>query len=206
MRCLLASMLVATVLIGCTPENSAVGTSQEGQTAPNTAPNAAVQTKPSSDDSRVYRREELKTVTVKLKGKTFHLWVMDTDGKRQEGMMFLRDEDVRDDEGMLFAFPEVQQAGEANGFWMRNTYIPLDIIYISPQGKVVNVGKGEPFNETSVPPAGTYQNVIELKAGTAAKIGLKPGDPVALPKDLKPTSDAMPRDVASADLRLGVTT
>lgn len=114
---------------------------------------------------------------------------MDNGGKRQEGMMFLRDEDVEEDQGMLFAFAEVQQKGEANGFWMRNTYIPLDIIYISPDGQVVNVGKGEPFKETSVPPGGSYQTVIELKGGTAARIGLKPGTRIDLPKNLKPSPD-----------------
>lgn len=143
----------------------------------------------SSDDSRVYRRDDLKVETVQLNGKPFRLWIMDTGGKRQEGMMFLRDGDVEADQGMLFAFSDVQQKGEANGFWMRNTFIPLDIIYISPEGRVVNVGKGEPFNEKPVTPSGSYRNVIELKGGTAARIGLKPGMLVEIPKGLKPTAD-----------------
>ena len=185
-----APFLMLALLAGCAPPPSANVGNAPTNVPPTNVP--AANTAPlSSDASRVFPRSELKVATVTLKGKPFRLWIMDTDPKRQEGMMFLRDEDVEADQGMLFAFPDVQPLGEAGGFWMRNTYIPLDIIYLSPQGRVVNVGKGEPFNETNVPPTGTYQNVIELKGGTAARIGLKAGDRIELPKDLKPTSEPL---------------
>lgn len=154
-------------------------------TPSNATPDATVGR--SSDDSRVYPRAELAVLPVKIKGQAYDLWSMDTGGKRQEGMMFLRDEDVKANQGMLFSFPEEQKGTEANGFWMRNTYLPLDIIYVSKSGRVVSVGKGVPFSEETVKPGGDYRSVIELKGGTAAKIGLKPGDAITLPSGIKAT-------------------
>lgn len=196
MKLLFAAACTLVLLSACAPPPTSSGNVSQSAGSSNGGASNDANVGRSSDDSRVYPRADLKTVTVSLNGKPFKLWVMDTDGKRQEGMMFLRDEDVKDDEGMLFAFPDVQESGEANGFWMRNTYIPLDIIYLSPDGRVVNVGKGEPFSEKTVPPAGSYQNVIELKSGTAERIGLKPGMQVELPKDLKPTSDPLPTEAS----------
>ncbi len=133
----------------------------------------------------MFARRELKVALVTLKGKPFRLWLMDTGAKRQEGMMFLTKDDVADDQGMLFVFNEVQPADKSHGFWMRNCPLGLDIVYVSPGRTVVSVGKGEPYNETSVPPGGDYRWVVELKAGTAARIGLKAGDPAPVPLDVR---------------------
>lgn len=179
---------------GCSPSAPAGGAVSSGGTPvpdpkASTPGNVATTPERSSDESRVYARKDLAVRNVTLAGKPFRLWIMDNGGKRQEGMMFLRDEDVAADQGMLFAFTDVQKGDQSHGFWMRNCPLALDIVYLSPKNTVVNVGKGDPFNETTVPPAGDYKNVIELKQGTAARIGLKPGMAVALPKDLKPVAD-----------------
>ena len=122
----------------------------------------------------------------------FQVEVADTVAETQQGLMWRGS--MPADRGMVFDMARVQGGTRPQAFWMRNTYIPLDIIYLSPQGRVVNVGKGVPFSEETVPPEGSYQSVIELKAGTAERIGLKPGMKVELPKDLKPTSDPPPAD------------
>lgn len=136
--------------------------------------------------NRVHQLSELKKIDVSIKGSPFHLWVMDDVDKRQEGMMFLEDGDVKADEGMVFAFDSVQAAkspdGEPHGFWMHNTLIPLDIVYLSAAGKVVTVAHGKVKDDTTLPSAGDFLNVIELKAGTADRLGLKAGDSVSLPK------------------------
>lgn len=77
--------------------------------------------------------------------------------------------------GMLFPFPEARRAS----FWMMNTYLPLDIIFISPQGRVLNVGEGVPLSEATVESIGLAGAVLELNRGEAARIGLKPGDRIA---------------------------
>jgi uncharacterized membrane protein (UPF0127 family) len=64
-------------------------------------------------------------------------------------------------------------------FWMRNTVIGLDIIFIGADHKVLNIAANAvPYDETSLPSLGDAGCVLELNAGRAAEIGLKPGDTV----------------------------
>ena len=139
-----------------------------------------------ANPNRVYQLKDLKRETVTLKGKPFRLWTMDDEPKQAEGMMFLEDREVKADEGMMFRFDAVQPGtradGSPSGFWMHNTLIPLDIIYLSPTGQVLNVAHGKVQDDTNLPAGGDYRDVIELKGGTAARIGLKAGDRVSLPK------------------------
>lgn len=147
-----------------------------------TAPTPVLEGNP----SRTHQLKDLKKVDVQIKGHAVHLWVMDDALKQEEGMMFLTDGEVKADEGMLFAFDSVQnpffEDGKPKGFWMHNTLIPLDIVYMSPENKVLNVANGKIQDDTTLPARGNYKNVIELKAGTAARFGLKPGDAISIPK------------------------
>jgi uncharacterized membrane protein (UPF0127 family) len=139
-------------------------------------PEPAPQTKTSTaNPNRVYQLSDLKVHPFKAGGKTLNLWLMDNESKRQEGMMFLVDKDVKADQGMLFVFKDLQPNDGKHGFWMQNCPLALDIAYISPKGKVLNVAKGMPFNTDSLPPAGDYQYVIEVKQGLAAGFGIKAG-------------------------------
>ncbi len=82
------------------------------------------------------------------------------------------------DHGMLFEFE--REAPEA--FWMKNTYIPLDMIFISPTGVVTNiVANAEPLSERAIPSGPPCVAVLELNGGAAAAIGLKVGDTVRHP-------------------------
>jgi uncharacterized protein len=80
------------------------------------------------------------------------------------------------DHGMLFEFD-----GEApQSFWMKNTYIPLDMIFISPTGIVTHIASNaEPLSERVIPSDGPCAAVLELNGGLAALIGLKVGDKVS---------------------------
>jgi len=79
------------------------------------------------------------------------------------------------DRGMLFEFD--REAPVA--FWMKNTYIPLDMIFISPKGVVTNVAaNAEPLSERAIPSGSACVAVLELNGGAAAAIGLKVGDTV----------------------------
>ncbi|WP_310474342.1 DUF192 domain-containing protein [Sandarakinorhabdus sp.] len=78
--------------------------------------------------------------------------------------------------GVGMAFP--MQPPRATGFWMENTPLPLDIIYVSPAGRVLNVRRGTPYSREVLNSAGITADVIELVAGEAERIGLKPGDRV----------------------------
>ena len=133
---------------------------------------------------RVYQLENLETTTIKTPGGDLKLWVMDTEPKRAEGMMMLRDNEVKENEGMIFLFPKVQEMKGNYAFWMHNTILPLDIDYISKDKKVLNIGKGVSFSEAPVKPTGDYFYVIEVKQGLSAKFGLKPGAKVNISSDL----------------------
>jgi uncharacterized protein len=88
------------------------------------------------------------------------------------GMMF-RDV-IKPGTGMRF--PMVPP--RPTGFWMENTPSPLDIIYVGPNGRVLNVRRGQPYSRDVLNSAGVTADVIELAAGEAERIGLKPGDRV----------------------------
>jgi hypothetical protein len=96
-----------------------------------------------------------------------------TDRTREYGLMCRRN--LAPDRGMLFDFKQPQEVA----FWMRNTLIPLDIIYIKADGTVLTIAANVPaLDETPVPSGGRIRGVLELAAGRAAQLGLSPGDRV----------------------------
>lgn len=112
-----------------------------------------------------------------LRGRTFTIEVADTAAKREKG---LGERDALDpDRGMYFPFASEQYWV----FWMKGMRFPIDIIWIR-EGKVVDIAasvpppKGLPLETYS--PAHPADAVLELNAGTAAEIGLEPGDVVEL--------------------------
>ncbi len=81
-------------------------------------------------------------------------------------------------QGMLFVFP----VRTAHCMWMKNTYLPLDMIFIARNGSVTHVvADTEPLSERIISSNGPAFAVLEVNAGIAAKIGLKPGDRVQHP-------------------------
>jgi len=81
-------------------------------------------------------------------------------------------------QGMLFEFPK---AGE-QVFWMHDTLIPLDILYIAPDGHIVSITRAaRPRSDRKLPSHGLANGVLEINGGLADKRGLKPGDMVAHP-------------------------
>ncbi len=85
------------------------------------------------------------------------------------------------DAGMLFLFPD---AG-LRRFWMQNTLIPLDIIFLDADGTVQNIERGEPFVELpGYHSRRAARMVLELNAGWCEQAGLKPGDRIVVPPEL----------------------
>ena len=80
--------------------------------------------------------------------------------------------------GMLFDFGVERPVT----MWMKNTYLPLDMIFIGWTGKVVGLAENtEPLSEKIIPSGAPARGVLEVNAGTAARIGLKIGDSVRHP-------------------------
>ena len=101
----------------------------------------------------------------------FKVEVMRTRDEQAKGLMFRRF--MPDDRGMLFAFNRDEPAA----MWMKNTYIPLDMVFIARNGQVTSIAADtEPLSERTIPSNGPAWGVVELNAGAAARMGLKPGD------------------------------
>ena len=106
----------------------------------------------------------------------FKVWIADTGPSRQRGLMFI--ESLPADHGMLFLFERPQFAS----FWMKNTYLSLDIVFIGPDGVIVNIARDtEPLSVKSIGSMAPVAAVLELVAGTAMRIGLTAGDRVVHP-------------------------
>ncbi len=99
----------------------------------------------------------------------------DTPAKQEKGLMFVTD--LPENRGMLFVFDREQE----QVFWMKNTLIDLDMVFIGTDKKVTSVAQQVPHSYTYTPDyevataAGTGQYVLELRAQTAAKHGVVPG-------------------------------
>lgn len=99
-----------------------------------------------------------------------------TDEERSRGLMFRKE--LPDGTGMLFDFKQEQEVG----FWMKNTYIPLDMIFIRADGTIRRIAANtEPLSERTVPSSGAVRYVLEVIGGTAKKLGIEPGDKVSGP-------------------------
>jgi uncharacterized membrane protein (UPF0127 family) len=118
--------------------------------------------------------------TVEIASKSgvhvFSVEIADTEPLREKGLMYRKS--LPPGQGMLFDFHLDQPVR----FWMKNTYIPLDMIFIRSDGRIVNIAENTtPMSEREVPSAGPVQAVLEVIGGTARKLGIAPGDRVANP-------------------------
>ncbi len=119
---------------------------------------------------------ESLTIVTASGSHPFAVEVMRTPAQLQKGLMFRRS--MPEDHGMLFDFKKPQPVM----MWMRNTYIPLDMVFIAASGRVVRVAPNtRPMSDNIIRSGGVVLGVLELNAGTAARIGLKPGDKVVFP-------------------------
>lgn len=129
---------------------------------------------------RLYQLKDLQRVEITLGKNKLKAWVMDTDSKRQEGMMFLKRTEVQANDAMLFVFPDAAD----RSFWMHNTLTPLDIAYISSGKKIVSTAQMKPLDETGTPSKGAAQFVVEMPQGAFKRLGIKAGQPFTMPKSI----------------------
>ena len=107
---------------------------------------------------------------------SFSVEVVDNDADRAKGLMHRRS--LPEGTGMLFDFHREQDVS----FWMQNTYIPLDMIFIRADGRIHRIAENTtPMSTDQVPSRGPVRGVLEVIAGTSRKLGIAPGDRVAHP-------------------------
>lgn len=153
------AIAAAMGLAACSPD--------AGETVAEPTPTATVATHPISG-------LEIIPVTITTASGT-HVIQAEVAASRAEqarGLMFRAE--LGPDEGMIFPYPEPQPLS----FWMRNTVIPLDLVFIDADRTVINIGQGVPYSEDPIPSDRPGIAVLELYEGRAAELGIEPGDSV----------------------------
>lgn len=112
---------------------------------------------------------------------SFNVEVVDTAESRARGLMYVTE--LADDAGMLFDFKEERPVS----FWMMNTLIPLDMIFVGADGVIKNIHvNARPHDVTGIPSDGPVQFVLEIPGGRSKEIGLKAGDTLEHDRVAKP--------------------
>lgn len=116
--------------------------------------------------------QPLEVVTAKGR-HAFQVEFVDTDATRARGLMHRKS--LAPDRGMLFDFKTERPVA----FWMKNTLIPLDMIFIRADGRILSIARNTtPLSEAPVPSGGPVRSVLEIPGGRAAQLGILPGDRV----------------------------
>jgi uncharacterized protein len=93
------------------------------------------------------------------------------EARRAQGLTYRQR--LAPDAGMLFVYPHPQQAT----MWMKDMYMPLDVVFIGPDGRIKNIQeRAVPQSPAIIPSDGMVRAVLELNAGTVSRFGIKPGD------------------------------
>ena len=156
------------VLIACSPVDAA----QESAPAP------AQESAPS-----VHPESGLALIEVAvISGETRHLFTTEVAASQEaqgRGMMFRTE--MGDDEAMIFP----SYVPQTRSFWMKNTPLPLDIIFIGADNRIMNIGEGVPYSLDSVVSVAPAIAVFEIRGGLSEELGIAPGDLVEfeLPAD-----------------------
>jgi uncharacterized membrane protein (UPF0127 family) len=120
--------------------------------------------------------EPLTVETAAGEKKKFSVEVVRDEKARNRGLMFRHE--MADDHGMLFDYDPPQ----AIAFWMKNTFISLDIIFVGGDGRIISIAeKTTPLSLERLPSGGPARGVLEINGGLSAKLGIKVGDKVLHP-------------------------
>jgi uncharacterized membrane protein (UPF0127 family) len=104
----------------------------------------------------------------------FSVEIADNDAERARGLMYRKE--LPEGQGMLFDFHREQEVS----FWMQSTYIPLGMVFIRADGRILRIAENtEPLSTRLIPSGGPVRAVLEVIGGTTRKLGIAPGDRVA---------------------------
>ena len=114
-------------------------------------------------------------LTIRSKNAVHHFTVeiAGTPDQQERGLMFRRS--LAGDRGMIFPYEPPQEVA----FWMKNTLIPLDIVYIRADGTIARITNAAPMDLTPLPSGEPIADVLEIRGGRAAELGIKEGDVVS---------------------------
>jgi len=131
------------------------------------------------DFSAAGSAQTFEPLTIVMAGGARHAFEVEvarTDAERSQGLMFRRT--LAPDRGMLFDFKRVEPVT----MWMQNTYVSLDMLFIRPDGTIARIAANtEPLSTRTISSGEAVLAVLEVVAGTAARLGIRPGDRVEHP-------------------------
>lgn len=127
--------------------------------------------------------QHLPTTQMTLATQAFTLEIANDNNEREIGLM--KRDSIPADYGMIFVFPDETP----RTFWMKNTRIDLDILYVRSDGVIDSIATMRAYDLTGVPSKGPAKYAIELNSGMANKIGVKPGDHLDIPEVAKETKE-----------------
>lgn len=108
----------------------------------------------------------------------FSVWIADTPPRQAQGLMFVRE--LAPDAGMLFR----EESPRVMSMWMKNTYIPLDMLFIDAKGRIVRIAaRTKPHSLDTISSREPVTMVLELRGGEAARRGIRVGDHVRVSTD-----------------------
>ena len=140
------------------------------------SPDAAAQDRESLLPLSAFPRERIAIETRSARRHTFDAWRADTPQTRAQGLMFVRS--LQPEQAMIFVYAPPQHVG----MWMKNTLIPLDMLFVDADGCVVKVhDRAEPGSLETIASDAPVVLVVELAGGVADRLGLRAGDRVARP-------------------------
>ncbi len=142
------------------------------------SPQGASEAAAPAQTAAVHPVSGLKVVPLTVtSGKTTHAFkveIASTGAEQAKGLMFRTE--LGPDEGMIFP----RNPPDIASFWMKNTPLPLDIIFVGTDGKILNIAANTvPYSLQSVSAVGLTGLVLEIPGGRAQELGIKPGDLVA---------------------------
>ena len=140
------------------------------------AHNAPVETATADPRAQTGLREVPLTIRSKNGVHRFTVEVAATEQQQETGMMFRTS--VAGDRGMSFPYDPPQEVA----FWMKNTLIPLDIVYIRADGTIARIVHAQAMDLTPLPSGEPIAVVLEIGGGRAAELGIKEGDKVSWEK------------------------
>ncbi len=167
--------LIAGSAAGCDDAAAQQGQSTTRQ-SPASRPTTRATDQPRKGDDQP---QQLRQVEMKLGENVVVASWLFTEEERQAGLMFRRS--LEENEGMLFVFAEE----EWQSFWMKNTFVPLDIAYVDEDGRVLNIEQMAAHDLRGSDSAGPAKYVIELPLGAAEKAKFKAGMTVQIPENAR---------------------
>lgn len=140
------------------------------------SPSSGVASTDEQQLDQLFSRSTLQIATPDARLHKIDVWIADNEARRARGLMFV--EQMADGAGMLFIYPQPQPVS----MWMKNTPLSLDILFVRADGRVHSIAENTtPQSTDTISSNGIVLAVIELKAGSAARMKIRPGAQVIHP-------------------------